>query len=204
MKYHLASHNGKSFDGKAQDVFVSVPWYPSRDPETWIFDPTGEEEELVLSREQLKSMLLYLMQNAFVQGGVDGTTHRLVDGIATRTNVAPEETNLYLLAYEMEFARKHLPNWKTLDRELQLFLLSFKRYFDDCFMMSLSNVAKYWFHTESEPDIGMYPRILRKENGTVISEPLKLIGTLEDWIIRLVPKMGTIITRCTTNGSIWL
>ena len=72
MKYHLASHNGKSFDGKAQDVFVSVPWYPSRDPETWIFDPTGEEEELVLSREQLKSMLLYLMQNDFVQSGVDG------------------------------------------------------------------------------------------------------------------------------------
>jgi hypothetical protein len=77
MKYMLASHNGSSSsrNGKAKDVFVSVPRYPSKDPATWSFEsPTGVEADLVLNLAQIKAMFLYLMQNAYVQGGVDKTT----------------------------------------------------------------------------------------------------------------------------------
>jgi hypothetical protein len=137
------------------------------------------EADLVLDLAQIKAMFLYLMQNAYVQGGVDKTTHRLTSGISTGTNAAPEATNLYLFAYELDFTRKHLPNWKALDRDLQLFLLSFRRYIDDCFILSCEKLAKYWFHTESDPSSGVYPRILREQDGTVIDDPLKLIGELD-------------------------
>jgi hypothetical protein len=97
---------------------------------------------------------------------------QIVRGIPTGTNAAPEITNLYLFYYELAFFQLHLPNWATLPEKLQLFLLSWKRYIDDCLHIAKGDTSEFLYLPS-----GIYPaKLTDPKTGKVINLPLELSG----------------------------
>jgi hypothetical protein len=70
------------------------------------------------------------------------------------------------------FFQKHLPNWVSLTVKLQLFLLTWKRYIDDCLHVAKGDTSEFLYLPN-----GIYPAELTDpKTGKVINLPLELTG----------------------------
>jgi hypothetical protein len=173
--FTLGSHNSSS-ETKEKELFIKVKPYPSKDPGEWSFeDGSGSGDELFLNADALLELLEYLLSNSYVRCGAGKRIFKSIRGIPTGTNAAPEMTNIYLLYYELSFFQRELPQWATANRDKQMFLLSWKRYIDDCFHVKVGDTAVFLY--KSATFDGMYPSSLKDpKTGKIIDKPLELSG----------------------------
>ena len=123
--YALGTNNSSS-ETAATNVYLKLEPYPSKEPAAFVF---------------IK--------------GAGKRIFKYLRGIPTGTNAAPEITNLYLFIYEFLFLQLHLPNWGKLPEDLKTFMISWKRYIDDCLHSKIGDTSKYLYQPS-----GMYPRSL--------------------------------------------
>jgi hypothetical protein len=173
--FTLGSHNS-SAETQEKTLFINVKPYPSKDPAEWSFkDGSGTRDGLFLDMHAVFKLLQYLIANSYVRCGAGKRIFKSRRGIQTGTNAAPEITNLYLLFYEFTFFQRHLPQWALINSEFKVFLLSWKRYIDDCFHIKGGDTSMFLYKTD-EFD-GMYPSSLKDpKTGEIIDMPLELSG----------------------------
>ena len=181
FKYALAARNLKLRNGrKLKRLLLLVAKYPIKTPGKFVTEEEAEEcgpEELILSSEDLIVMLEYLVKNGFCVFGAKGEVFKIVRGIMTGTNAAPEITNYYLLFYEFEFYLRMLPEWHSLSPSTQAFLLSYRRFIDDIWSLrtngSTQEALNEWMFHDKEKD-GMFPKFLMDPTAGRIDNPLEL------------------------------
>jgi len=170
--YALGAHNAVN-ETAATTVYLKVVPYPSKEPATFVFERDPDDERsLYLEVDEVYQLLEFLINNSYVTAGAGKRIFKYLRGIPTGTNAAPEITNLYLFTYEFLFLQLHLPNWEKLPDDLRTFLISWKRYIDDCLHSKIGDTSKYLYKPS-----GMYPASLTNpKTGQVIDMPLALAG----------------------------
>jgi len=170
--YALGTNNSSSVTA-ATNVYLKVEPYPSKEPAAFVFvKGTDDGQSLYLEVDDVYQLLEFLINNSYVTAGAGKRIFKYLRGIPTGTNAAPEITNLYLFIYEFLFLQLHLPNWGKLPEDLKTFMISWKRYIDDCLHSKIGDTSKYLYQPS-----GMYPRSLTDpKTGQVIDMPLALTG----------------------------
>jgi hypothetical protein len=182
MAYKLAQIRRKK--PNVTKIFIIAKQHPSRDPAKWSETDEKGTDEITLDTKKIKELLRYLINNSYVQFGALKEVYKIVRGIPTGTNAAPDITNIYLLYYEMRYAMHHFPKWKSLDAGTKCLLLSFCRYIDDCFvaMPKHFSVKNFLYFSDKNPYGGLYPSYLKESDGKIIKLPLELIGEEGDQV----------------------
>jgi hypothetical protein len=89
--------------------------YPSRNPAVFVFEKIVDQVGvLYLDLMEVYEVAEYLIRSSYVLCGERKRVHRIVRGVPTGTNAAPEMTNTYLFYYELNFWMKQLPKWDEL------------------------------------------------------------------------------------------